>query len=179
MNWINEAWAWVVDNIAPLLTATNLIMLLNVMFSLFRQRSNINANTASGKELKQTLKTLQIQRETLEEQTSGLDKLKSEVKEMQEILSHMASKADAELDILHTAYAAQSRLPEEARKAIDAFYTNARYSETKQRAEILKRVKELESKLAEVTTEAAEKAAEVKKLVEDKAAEPVSDLRML
>ena len=72
------------------------------------------------------------------------------------------------LDMLHTVFMAQE-LPAGSKQVIDAFYTNARYAETQQRAAIVKQVEELKAQLASMTAAMAEKvdSAEttVKKIV--------------
>lgn len=173
MEWINIAWAWVVEHITPLLTTANLTLLASVIWTLFKQKRNLLDNTASGKELKQTLNAIKLQSASLDEQTAGLGKLKEVVQELKDVISIMTVKADAELDILHTVYMAQN-LPSDAKQVIGAFYSNARYAETQQRAEIVKRVEELQARLAEMTEKAGQEAEAVKKIVGEKPEKPAT-----
>lgn len=168
MEWINTAWQWIETNIVPLLTTTNIMMVLGVIFSLIRQKRNLLDNTASGKELKQAINAVKLQGTTLDEQTAGLAQLRAETDALKEIISIETTKADAMLDMLHTVFMAQE-LPAGSKQVIDAFYTNARYAETQQRAAIVKQVEELKAQLASMTAAMAEKvdSAEttVKKIV--------------
>lgn len=174
MEWINMAWQWIETNIVPLLTTTNIMMVLGVIFSLIRQKRNLLDNTASGKELKQAINAVKLQGTTLDEQTAGLAALKAETDALKESAALDATKIDAMLDILHTVFMAQN-LPAGSKQVIDGFYTNARYAETQQRAAIVKQVEDLKAQLASMTAAMAEKvdSAEttVKKIVGAKSTE--------
>lgn len=168
MEWINTAWQWIETNIVPLLTTTNIMMVLGVIFSLFKQKRSIMDNTASSRDLRRTLDTVKLQSAALDEQTAGLAALKAETDALKESAALDATKIDAMLDILHTVFMAQN-LPAGSKQVIDGFYTNARYAETQQRAAIVKQVEDLKAQLASMTAAMAEKvdSAEttVKKIV--------------
>nr|DAR72618.1 MAG TPA: hypothetical protein [Caudoviricetes sp.] len=174
MEWINTAWQWIETNIVPLLTTTNIMMVLGVIFSLFKQKRSIMDNTASSRDLRRMLDTVKLQSAALDEQTAGLAALKAETDALKESAALDATKIDAMLDILHTVFMAQN-LPAGSKQVIDGFYTNARYAETQQRAAIVKQVEDLKAQLASMTAAMAEKvdSAEttVKKIVGAKSTE--------
>lgn len=150
MEWINTAWTWIETNITPLLTTANITMVLGVIFSIWKQKRSLLDNTVSNKELKETMNIVSSQKETLDAQNDSLESLKAENENLKETVANMAIKSDAVLDILHTVYMAQN-ISADAKNVIETFYTNARYAETQQRAEILKQVEDLKAQLASMT----------------------------
>ena len=159
MDWINTAWAWVEQNITPLLTTANIALVLNVILSLFKQKRTLTDNTFVTRDLKTALADNKAQYEQV-------TALKKEVDDLTDALSAMTIKNDAILDILETVYRNQP-LSASTKDKVQMLHTNARYETSKARATILKELEEMKAKDEQAAKEREAKAEKIKKLVGD------------
>lgn len=158
MEWMNMAWAWIETNIAPLLTAANIALVLNVIITLFRQKRTLNDNTYVTKDLRKALNESRAQSKQITE-------LEARVAELTDASANAAIKSDAILDILYSVYMGQTALSQATRDKIDTLHTNARFATSKARAAILKELEEMKAKEAEAAAERLKKTDKIKKLV--------------
>lgn len=152
----NEIWAWIVDNLTPFLTGANLLAVVSVIVSLFRQKRTITDNTLSSRELKSVLSETRAQSDRQDEQTREIAVLKALTGDLTDKADELTTKLNAILEVQQIAYRDHTALSKEQRGNIDDVITTAKLTSTKSRAELLKKLEELEKKEQASAAERAE-----------------------
>lgn len=165
MEWITIAWEWICNNITPLLMSGNISMVLGVLCSLAKQKTVIRDNTANSKELNSVLKEAKKQTEANEQQAETITEIKKELAEIQEIFGQINAKTEAIIEVQQIVYNASAALKTETRTTINDILTNAKYSTTKTRADILKQLSALQEKAQKAAEEQAKEAEKIKEIV--------------
>lgn len=157
---------WFSQNIVPLLTTTNLVAILTVIFNLFRQKKVITESTVSGKELNQSLKETKELSKTLSAQSEEIAELKAQNGELNDLISQLLFKCNSMLDIQQIVYNASASLSKDTRGSINNIITNAKFATSNARADILKEMEDLQKKTELLQKEQEQKTKKIKRLVQ-------------
>jgi hypothetical protein len=158
MEELNQLWAWLKEQIIPLLTSANIALVVGVLVKIIRQKVTLKDVSVSSTELK---KTLSANKDATEKQNG----LARRVEELTEAMAYMTQKEDAILDILNTVYSSSQSLTPNVKSAVSELYAGNRFATTKARKEALKLAEEMKVEAAENAEKAAKKVESVKKLL--------------
>jgi hypothetical protein len=158
MEILNELWAWVQEQILPLLTSANIALGISLLYKIIKQKVTLKEVAITSTELKGTLKA----NKDATDRQSGLSK---KIDELSEAVSYMVQKEDALLDVLNMVYTGSESLKPNVKAAVSEIYAGNRFANTKARKEALRIAEELKAEAAENAEKTAIKAESVKKLL--------------
>ncbi len=172
MEWFDMVWAWIQENGLELLAMIDIPLVVSVIVSMFKQKKTLMDNTLSNKEIKAVCSSVEKQAEIIQKQEAEIKLLTGVCSTLKETIDYLTIKDNAILDILHTVYSGQGALSQTTRETVDALYTNAKYAEGKERAEIVAELEALKKNIVDSATAAAfeveKKTEKVKKIVDHK-----------
>ena len=163
MEWLENIWKWIVENkdtIFTVISSAEFIGIIGLVVSLIKGKKHTTENTTASKELtkavaeqKETNKTLKTEIEGLKAENA---ELKAEVNRSAENTEATLTKVTAIVNALSVVYNNSIKNPE-TRETVDNILTNAKFAETKTRADLIRVMDEL-SKKAEKQAEASIKS---------------------
>lgn len=165
MEFFENIWNWVVsnkDSIFAVVSSAEFVAVAGLVVSLIKGKKKTTENTMASKELtkaiaeqKETNKTLKVEMEEMKKENAELN---AEIKRSAENTEATLTKVTAVVNALSVVYNNSIKNPE-TRETVDNILTNAKFAETKTRADLIKAMDEL-SKKAEQQAEEAKKLAE-------------------
>lgn len=166
MEIFNTIYDWIMSNIVPLLTTTNLVALVGVFIGMRRQKSTLFENTLSTRDLKKSLAINNELKEKIDSQAAEISDLKALAGDLSDLMYQTIVKSNAMLDVQQIVYNASTSLTAEARSAINNTIVNAKYATTKARADIIKEIDEMKKAAEKTAVEQQKKAEKIRKLVQ-------------
>lgn len=173
MEFFSNIWNWFVsnkDSIFAIVSSAEFVAVVGLVVSLFKGKKSTAENTAINRELskavaeqKETNKLLKNEIEELKRENAVL---KAEVVRVTENTEATLTKTSAIVNALSVVYNSSIKNPE-TRETVDNILTNAKFAETKTRADIIKAMDEL--------TKKAQKQAEEAKLLAEKTKESIAN----
>ena len=173
MEFFSNIWNWFVtnkDSIFTVISSAEFVAIIGLVVSLIKGKKNTTENTTASKELtkavaeqKETNKTLKTEIEGLKAENA---ELKAEVNRSAENTEATLTKVTAIVNALSVVYNNSIKNPE-TRETVDNILTNAKFAETKTRADLIRVMDELSKK--------AEKQAEEAKILAEKTKESITN----
>ena len=165
MDFFQNIWNWFVENkdgIFTVVSSAEFAGIIALVVSLIKGKKHTAENTAVSKDLsnalaeqKETNKTLKTEMVELKNENA---QLKTEINRSVENTEATLTKVTAVVNALSVVYNSSIKNPE-TRETVDNILTNAKFAETKTRADLIKAMDELTAK-AEKQAEEAKKLAE-------------------
>jgi hypothetical protein len=173
MEWLTNIWNWVVENkdaIFSVVSSAEFVAVVGLLLSLLRARKGTSENTAVSKELKSALEQTKQANKDIAELRAEIRSLQAKNEAIEDTADTTLTKVSALVSALEVVYG-NSIKDVDVRKTVTTILTNAKYSETATRAELVKLVEELRAKAETNAKEAEVVAKETKKIlaVEDSA----------
>lgn len=173
MEFFTNIWNWFIENkdsIFAVVSSAEFVAVIGLVVSLIKGKKSTAENTTASKELtkavaeqKETNKTLKIEVEALKSEN---EELKTEVIRATDTAEATLTKVTALVNALSVVYNNSIKNPE-TRETVDNILTNAKFAETKTRADLIKAMDELSKK--------AEKQAEEAKILAEKTKESIAN----
>jgi cell division protein FtsB len=183
MEWLENIWNWIVGNkdaIFTVVSSAEFASIIALVVSLIRGKKNTAENTAISKELskavteqKETNKTLKTEMEEMKKENA---ELKAEIKRSAENTEATLTKVTAVVNALSVVYNNSIKNPE-TRETVDNILTNAKFAETKTRADLIKAMDELSAKAEKQAEEAKKLAEKTKETITNTGAKSTTVLR--
>ena len=156
MDWLANIYGWVVENkdaILTVLTSAETIGIVASIITLFKQKKNINDNTASTTELQTSLLQTKTLNSELKEEVVKLraekEAEKGEKEKEKEKLDATLVKVDAMVKALKLVYN-YSIKDSETRTAVSNLLTNAEYNDSSVKASIIDELNSIKENLKTV-----------------------------
>jgi hypothetical protein len=173
MEWFENIWNWFVsnkDSIFAVVSSAEFVAVVGLLAGLIKGKKTTTENTMASKELtkavaeqKETNKLLKNEITLLKEENSLL---KKGIEASADNTEATLTKVTAVVNALSVVYNNSIKNPE-TRETVDNILTNAKFAETKTRADLIKAMDELSKK--------AEKQAEEAKILAEKTKESITN----
>jgi hypothetical protein len=173
MEWFENIWNWFVsnkDSIFAVVSSAEFVAVVGLFAGLIKGKKTTTENTMASKELtkavaeqKETNKLLKNEITLLKEENSLL---KKGIEASADNTEATLTKVTAVVNALYVVYNNSIKNPE-TRETVDNILTNAKFAETKTRADLIKAMDELSKK--------AEKQAEEAKILAEKTKESITN----
>ena len=146
MEFFESIWAWIVANrntIWAFLTSGSFITAVTSIVMLIKQNKQVVANTNASKELNAVLKENKELVKQVDSLTATVERLENKITDSVDSMDTLLTKENAMLEVLGLAY--QGIRDEGKRTAIQNILTNAKYSDTATRANLIKQIEALKA----------------------------------
>lgn len=173
MEFFTNIWNWFVankDSIFAVVSSAEFVAVVGLVVGLIKGKKTTNENTIASKELtkavgeqKETNKLLKNEIALLKEENALL---KKSIEASTDNTEATLTKVTAVVNALSVVYNNSIKNPE-TRETVDNILTNAKFAETKTRADLIKAMDELSKK--------AEKQAEEAKILAEKTKESITN----
>jgi hypothetical protein len=173
MEWFENIWHWIVsnkDSIFTVISSAEFVALAGLVINLFKNKKSTSENTATNKEF---TKAVAEQKETNKTLTKAIETLKAENAELRAEINRSAENAEATLtkttaivNALSVVYNSSIKNPE-TRETVDNILTNAKFAETKTRADLIKTMDEMSEKFEKQAQEAKILAEKTKETIKN------------
>lgn len=158
MEFFQNIWAWFVNNkdsIFAIVSSAEFVALVSAIIGLTKSRKGMTENSTLNKELKAILKETREENTELKKEN---EKIKVSLEKVLENTETVLTKTSATVEALSVVYSSSIKNPE-TRDTVTNILTNAKFAETKTRAELVKALEELQIK-NEIQVEEAKKTVE-------------------
>ena len=159
VEWFQNMWQWVVehkDQIVIFFTSGNFVGFIANIILLFKALKGVNNNTSSTNTLNSTIVENKKFTEKFNEINDKLNELTKLANTMEQLEESLLNKLGAMLEVQSLVYATIKDEP--TRVAVLNILANAKYTETAQRAQLIKQLEELKSQLTSKNAEVIEDA---------------------
>ena len=179
MEFFNNVWLWIKENlngILTVITSAQFVSIVLTIVKLVKQSKSLADNTGISKELSKSLEKndkLSDKVQVLGEASIKLhDEQEVTNKKLDEIEQRVNSALDSALNKLNSVVEVMSIVysglkDENARKAVTTILTNAKYAETETRLKLLEEINKLKAEAAKMTENMNNLVAESAKKVEE------------
>lgn len=175
MEFFNNVWQWIQGNIVPLLTTTNIAMVLGLILSFVRSKKALISTGASAGALEKELKETKKANAELTQKVSALEasqnRMSEQSAELLQAQSHVLNKLDGILAVQDLAYSASKAIPQDTLATMKNTINNVRYAATKTRKDIADNVDEATKIIDTAVTAAKESLKKTKQIVQPNAEE--------
>ena len=173
MEFFTNIWNWFVtnkDSIFAIVSSAEFVAMVGLIINLIKGKKSTAENTAVSKELSKAVaeqkETNKLLKNEIEESKRENAELKAELIRVTENSEATLTKTSAIVNALSVVYNSSIKNPE-TRETVDNILTNAKFAETKTRADIIKAMDEL--------TKKAQKQAEEAKILAEKTKESIAN----
>ena len=173
MEFFSNIWNWFVsnkDSIFAIVSSAEFVAVAGLVVSLLKGKKSTAENIKASKELSNAIAD---QKETNKTLTSKIEALKAENAELKAEINRSAENTEATLtkttaivNALSVVYNSSIKNPE-TRETVDNILTNAKFAETKTRADLIKAMDELSAKAEKQAQEAKKLAESTKKSIKN------------
>lgn len=173
MEFFTNIWNWFVsnkDSIFAIVSSAEFVAVAGLIINLIKSKKSTAENTAVSKEF---TKAVAEQKETNKTLTKAIEALKAENAELRAEINRSAENTEATLtkttaivNALSVVYNSSIKNPD-TRETVDNILTNAKFAETKTRADLIKTMDELAAKAKKQAEEAAELAEKTKETIKN------------
>jgi hypothetical protein len=173
MEFFQNIWNWFVgnkDSIFAIVSSAEFVAVAGLIINLIKSKKSTAENTAVSKEFtkavaeqKETNKLLKAEIEALKNENAGL---KAEINRSAENTEVTLTKITAIVNALSVVYNSSIKNPE-TRETVDNILTNAKFAETKTRADLIKAMDELSAKAKKQAEEAQKLAEKTKETIKN------------
>lgn len=146
MEFFESIWSWIIANrntIWAFLTSGSFITAVTSIVMLLKQNKTVVANTSASKELNTVLKENKKLNEEVKELKNTVEVQNNKITEMVDSNDKLLVKTNAMLEVLGLAY--NGIRDESTRTSIQNILTNAKYSDTATRADLIRRIEQLKA----------------------------------
>lgn len=183
MEWLTNIGKWIVDNkdsIFAVVSSAEFVAVVGAIVSIIKDKKSTLANTEANKELSSALKEQKETNKLLKEEIKLLKEenktLKQSVETASETTEATLTKVSAIVNALSVVYNSSIKNPE-TRETVDNILTNAKFAETKTRADLIKAMDELTAKAEKQALDAKILAEKTKETIANTSAKTTTVLR--
>ena len=158
MEFFTNIWNWFVankDSILTVVSSAEFVALVSAIIGITMSKKGMIENSSLNKELKAILKETRAENTELKKEN---EKIRVNLEKVLENTETVLTKTSATVEALSVVYSSSIKNPE-TRDTVNNILTNAKFAETKTRAELVKALEDLQAK-NEIQVEEAKKTVE-------------------
>ena len=164
-------WQWLTEHASAVLAVVSPTMVASIIATIFyavKLRKSVSITDNSSKELKTVIQSNSGVKEELKANNETINKLSNKVEEQDDLIAQLMRKANTELEILQILCTSIKQITAENKATIDGLIANAKYAETKSRADALKLLEDSKAEVEALQKKVNANTEKAKKIISAK-----------